>query len=327
MASYPLLITFLVNLVGAAAVVGPGGNHGFNIDIAENGFLLGSYFVLACWLAIGATELVAIAGSSRLAGRAGGVLARVRLPARRRWLEAAAAVVVAAAVIVPSVTGHWTPAHRESKPFADAYASSVFAALPPKAVLFILGQELTDPLIYRQVVHHERRDVVVVASDGLSTEWYRQQVSRSLGRPLPPFAGSPTLDATRVIRSLIGTRPVYMDPQTAEYLNGHLGYRTVGLLNVPAAGTGWVSPSSPAVVEQRVLAAERLAPDARSGLDGLAERLARACHVLDRGARGRTRLPRSQEPRRNAQRLLNVLRIEPTNASALQDISLLNGSG
>ena len=308
-------------------VVGPGSNHGTDLDISENGFLLGSYFVLACWVAIGATELVALGGASRVAGRAEALLGRIRVPQPRVWLGTAAVAVVAAVTLIPTISSHRTTASRDTKPFADAYAASVFSELPPRSVLFVLGQELTDPLINRQVVNHERNDVVVIATDGLSTAWYRDQISRSLGRPLPPLAGTPRADAAALIKALTGGRPVYMDPQTADYLKGLVGYRLVGLLNVPAAGTDFKSPSDPAAVEQRVLAAERSAgmpnPDWHVWPNDWLERATYSTAELEVA-----RAYHDQHNQAGLRRaLLNVLQIEPGNASAAQDLSLLSGSG
>ena len=92
-ASYPLLITFAVNLIGAAVVVGPGANSGIDTDLTEVGFLLGCYFVMATWLALGAGAVVEL-GRDRLTARCGhpsratrpGAAGPPRRPTgRRRW--------------------------------------------------------------------------------------------------------------------------------------------------------------------------------------------------------------------------------------------------
>ena len=252
-------------------------------------------------------------------------IAFVRAPGRG-WRRPPA-LILGAAVIIPSVSGHWHVAARETKPFADAYAKSTFAELPPHSVLFITGAELTDPLIYRQVVYHERRDVVPIALDGLRVPWYREQVTRELGRPLPPTASTLPLTAADVIKSVAATRPTYLDPQTVAYLDGHLGYRPVGLLNVPGPGSSYNPPASVAGVEQRVLAAEKAAqmPDPywnvwpndflKSSTYSNAELEVARAYYLQHDL---TSMKRA---------LQNVLSIEPTNPSALKDISLLSGSG
>ena len=194
-ASYPLLITFLVNLIGATAVVNFGAsNGGFDGDLVGEGFVLGCYFVLACWLAIGADELVRIVTGARVAGRLG-------FAGRRGPLAAVAGAVLGAAVVVPLALGNWSVVRRDSKPFADRYASTALSELPPHAAVFILGAELTQPLVYRQVVYHQRPDVAVVAADGLSYDWYREQLSRRLGVSLPPSTGNSTADAVNAIEA------------------------------------------------------------------------------------------------------------------------------
>ena len=85
--------------------------------------------------------------------------------------------MIAAVVLVPSVTGHWNVAHRAGKPYADAYGSTILNSVPRNSAVFILGAELTDPVIYRQVVYHQRRDVVVIAADGLAYGWYRDELA------------------------------------------------------------------------------------------------------------------------------------------------------
>jgi hypothetical protein len=318
-ASYPLLITFMVNLSGAAAEVGPGSNHGFNVDLSENGFVLGCYFVLACWCAIGATELVAAATERSRFNRPD-------LAARTRFLAPAAAVLIGVAVLVPSVSSHWKLASRAAKPFADRYAATVFGELPPRAALFVSAAELTQPLIYRQVVDHQRRDVTVIAADGLSTGWYREQLARRLGQPLPPLSRNHALDVTQVVHSLMPTRPVYLDPQTDEDLKGYVPYRPVGILSQPVRDARAASVRSPAALERSVLNAESAAgmPDqdwdvwpnnflASSTYSTAALMVARAYY--DRG--DKLGMRRS---------LLNVLRIEPQNQAAQQDLNALDRS-
>jgi hypothetical protein len=261
-ATYPLLIAFLGNLLGAAAVVGPGSSGGFDGDLSQEGFILGCYFVLACWLAIGATQLVQSAGGISL-GR------RLNLGARRRFVEALMAVVLAVVLLVPAVISHWSVVRRDVKPFADSYATSVFNELPPRSVVVILGFERATPLIYRQVVYHQRRDVVVVAADGLNHDWYREQLTRRLGQPLPPAVANDVLNARRVVKSLSGVRPVYLDDYTAQLLGGQfavgrgagdtIGYQPVGILAKLVGGSGAAPVSSPAVLDQTVRDSERAA--------------------------------------------------------------------
>jgi hypothetical protein len=249
--SYPLLITFVVNLVGATVLVGAGSSHSSNVDLIEEGFLLGCYFALACWLAIAITEL-GTAGSA-------GFLRSVRPLAFRNALRPAWLIAIAAVLLVPSVLTHWATAHRDSTPFADRYASTALGELPRNAALLVWGAELTQPLIYRQVVDHQRADVVVIAADGLSYGWYRDQLSRRLGRPLPNLDGNPIEMAAQVAQAVSRFRPVYLDPQAAQTLQRFIGYRQVGLLAQLAGGQGPAPVGSPAQLDATMRTAVRVA--------------------------------------------------------------------
>ena len=289
-ASYPLLIAFAANLIGATVVVNFGASHsGLTDDLVNEGFVLGCYFVLACWLAIGAGELVAIAGHVRLGGRG-------------RLLAPVAGAVLAAAVVLPLALGNRSLVQRNSKPFADRYASSAFSELPPHAAVFILGAELTQPLIYRQVVYHQRRDVAVIAADGLSYGWYREQLSRRLGITLPranrqPDPGHLQRDRRRLPRPARIPRPPGCrgaeEPDWIQARGDPLAART----------RSWGRDG------QRARPACPIGPDGHaasrhplSQLAGVAERLRRAGGIRIRVAGGRPRLLRAPRLRRYAAR-------------------------
>ena len=213
-ATWPLLIAFAANLIGADLLVRPGGSNGTDLQLIEEGFVLGCYFVLATWLALGATELVA--GVSGLRLRSGASLA-----AHRKVIAPLAAAVVAGVLLVPSILGHWSVAHRAGKPYADRLASAVFAELPRGAAVFVSNSELADPLVYQQVVKHRRRDMLVVDMFALEYRWYREELERRLGRPLPPLLHDSVLDAREVAKWLNSSRPVYMDLHGAQVMAGN----------------------------------------------------------------------------------------------------------
>lgn len=314
--AFLLLITFVINLVGVAAVAGVGSSTDFSTDLIQEGFVLGCYFVLAVWLGLGAGQLGGFVRSRRL----------VKAPTQRRVLESGLAIIMGGTLLVPSISHHWAVAHRASKPFADRYARSLFAELPPRAVVFIWGAELTQPLVYRQVVYHERPDVVVVAADGLSYDWYRRQLSRRLARSLPPAVSNSVVDAASVIRSqLSGVRPVYLDPQATEVLAGTLGSTATGLLARPLLGNTRALAASPTMLASRVAMAERVAglPDRdwnvwpndyleQATYSTAAFRVARGYF----GERDFTQMGRW---------LSNVLSIEPGNTTAQNDLAALRG--
>ncbi len=328
-ASYPVLIAFLANLIAARAVVNFGGDSGsLDTDLIDEGFVLGCYFALACWLAIGAAELVGAPGRVAITGR---LKDRLRRPlvavGQARLFVPAAALALGAAVVVPLVLGNWSGVQRSSKPFADDYAQAVFSELPPHAAVFILGANLTQPLIYRQVVYHQRRDVEVVAVDGLEFGWYRQQLRSRLGIRLPAPTGAPRNDAVRTMSAVAHVRPVYLDPQTVQTFSSVIGYRPVGLLSQLASGHGQAPVSAPAEPEQRLLAAERQAgfPDHNWNIwpnDAFAqeEYAAATLHVAQAYYQRRDFVGMRRV-------LLNDLKIEPGDPTAEGDLAQLARSG
>jgi hypothetical protein len=243
-----LLITFLISLLGDALIAGPGSLHSADTSLIEEGFLLGCYFVLACWIAIAITTLVEAVGRGlrRRKPQLGGL----------GVVLAVCSLLIAGLLVVPSVIEHRSTADRDAQPLADRYASTELGELPRHAVLFILGAELTQPLIYRQVVDHDRPDVVVVAADGLSYDWYRQQVERRLGVTLPPISSSQLDTAAAAIKYVSRFRPVYLDPQAAQQTASLLGYRPVGLIDKLTAGVGPQPVTTAVTLDNTVLAAE-----------------------------------------------------------------------
>ncbi|HEY5014055.1 MAG TPA: hypothetical protein VIK61_15330, partial [Acidimicrobiia bacterium] len=167
-------------------------------------------------------------------------------PARRRsQLPAAVArvrpyvvAVVVAIVLAPSVVVHRAYADHRSPALADRYAERVFSELPRHSVLFVDGYEFAEPMRYRQIVAHERPDVVVVSADLLGLGWYRDQLSRVLGRPLPPVEATNGADTISLIKQLRPTRPVFIDTITMYFLGPFIGYRAQGFVGKVVDGTG-----------------------------------------------------------------------------------------
>jgi hypothetical protein len=348
---WALLIAFLANLIGASAVVDFGAGHGsLNGDLIDEGFVLGCYFVLAVLVAVGAGELVRLAAgyTSRLAagfgsrgreeplesaaadGHAPSAALASRAAPRRTGggvLAAALAAALAAVLIVPLAVGNWSTVHRSDKPFATRYARAAFAELPAHAALFVMGAELTQPLIYRQVVFGQRRDVAVIAADGVEYGWYRQQLSRRLGVRLSSASGDFYEDDARLIRAVARVRPVYLDPQAAQTLSGVVGYRPVGLLEQLAPGRGAQAVASPAAVEARLVAAERLSlfPDRSWSLwpNDYVDQAEYATAALKAAQAFYQR--RDFVGMRRA--LLNDLMVDPGNPTGERDLAALERSG
>lgn len=310
----PLLIVFVANLLGAALAVGAGRASGYEVNLIQAGFLLGCSFALACWLALGAGDVVARTTRSRWS---------ITSEARRKLIERAAVTVLAIAVLAPSLILHWPVANRSSEPFADRYAESVFRELPPRAVLFVWGAEKTQPLIYRQEVHGERRDVVVVAADGLSFGWYRRQLARRLDRRVPPLVRRSVEDARSVVESLRGVRPVFLDAVAARTLKDVVGYRQQGLLARLAEARGAAPVESPALVDRRLREAQRIA-----GIPDAVWRVRPNSHVASSYATAALEVARGyfrQRDREGMRRaLLNVLSIDPKDKTARRNLKLLS---
>jgi Protein O-mannosyl-transferase TMEM260-like len=330
-ASFPVLIAFLGNLLGAAIVVGFGrSSGGLETDLVTEGFVLGCYFALACWIGLGCAELadgIRRIPVARLTGRGtgeGSAEGAPRSPARgpvKRVLAAVGVIALGAALVLPLAVGNWSTVRRSSKPFADRYAQTVFSELPPHAAMFVLGAELTQPMIYRQVVYHERPDVTVVALDGLPQEWYRAQISRKLGVQLPPTSAG----AARVLNAVARVRPVYIDARGAQTLASAVGYEPVGLISQLVPGPPGQAPVfSPAALEGTFMAAARRAGFPNHAWDVWPNDFV----MLSEYSTAALQLAQAQYQRGDLagmrRSLQEDLRILPGNPPALTDLKLLN---
>jgi hypothetical protein len=102
---------------------------------------------------------------------------RIMSAPRSRLVAAAAGIVVAALPIVLN----WPAMNRRRWPERDLprlLAVSLLEASPPRAVLFVGGDNDTYPLWYAQSVLGTRRDVTVVTTPLLPADWYRAELMR-----------------------------------------------------------------------------------------------------------------------------------------------------
>jgi hypothetical protein len=313
---YPVLLVFLGNLVGAVVVTGAPSYNGYDTNLVHEGFVLGCYFVLGAWLAVGATDLVATARESNW-------------PADPRTRRTLVTWVVPAAigllVLVPSIVGHWGVAHRDADPLADRYAKTVLDSLPPRAVVFIWGFERAEPMFYRQVVKDERPDVVVVSSELLTKDWYPEQISREIGRPLPRQLNDTVADARRAVEAVRGFRPVYMDMPTAQTLAASVGYRPAGLLARATGGSGATAFRHPERLARKMREVERAAgmPDEDWGLWPnyyVRDSYLAAAYEVFWAYLGRNDLPGAR------QALKGMLRVDPGNPDISRQVRLLKGA-
>jgi len=79
---------------------------------------------------------------------------------------------------------NWRAVDRRREPAATlpgAFARATLESVPPRAVLFVAGDNDTYPLWYVQVAEHVRRDVTVVTVPLIPAEWYRAELARRHG--------------------------------------------------------------------------------------------------------------------------------------------------
>jgi hypothetical protein len=97
--------------------------------------------------------------------------------ARRFALPALLGVAVAAL----SVALNWSAVNRRAEPQASLpreVAHSLLDGLPPRAVLFVAGDNDSYPLWYAQRVEGRRRDVTIVTMPLLAAPWYVDELAR-----------------------------------------------------------------------------------------------------------------------------------------------------
>jgi hypothetical protein len=115
--------------------------------------------------------------------------------ARSRGLPAWAGVI---GLLVP-LAGNWRAVDRSREPQASAASQVAFALLgsaPPRAVLFLDGDNDSYPLWYAQQVMGFRRDVLLVTAPLLPARWYPDELARRArlaSASAHPVAGARTL--------------------------------------------------------------------------------------------------------------------------------------
>ena len=120
---------------------------------------------------------------------------RARFEQQVRRPALAAAPVFALALLPLAL--NWSWASRANDYTARDWAYNVLMSVDPYGVLFTNGDNDTFPLWYLQEVEGIRRDVTVMVTGYLNTDWYARQV-RDLTTPCKP-GESAELDPTRII--------------------------------------------------------------------------------------------------------------------------------
>ena len=195
-----------------------------------------------------------------LAGYGAFALARAR-----RWPASVAICVVA----LP-LAGNWRAVDRSREPRASAahrFATALLRDAPPRAVLFVAGDNDTYPLWYAQQVERQRPDITLVTVSLLPAEWYQAELTRR--------SGLRWRDERVVTRGADGARPasrlaeagrragrsIVASPALTAAERAALGgdWRLEGVLyRSYAAGDGSVQPAEVSVA--LTAAAARIAP-------------------------------------------------------------------
>ena len=101
-----------------------------------------------------------------------------------RWLGARWPVLVGVAVAAAPLALNWRAVDRRREPaasLAPAFARATLESAPPRAVLFVAGDNDTYPLWYAQIARGLRRDVSIVTIPLLGATWYRAELARRTG--------------------------------------------------------------------------------------------------------------------------------------------------
>ena len=102
----------------------------------------------------------------------------------RRYGRPRLAIVVGPLVAALPFLLNWRAVDRRREPAATlpgAFARATLESVPPRAVLFVAGDNDTYPLWYVQVAERVRRDVTVVTVPLIPAEWYRAELARRHG--------------------------------------------------------------------------------------------------------------------------------------------------
>jgi hypothetical protein len=157
--------------------------------------------------------------------------------ARRVGAPVGAGLIVAA---LP-VALNWTAVDRRSEPEASLpreAAAMLLDPLPPRAVLFVAGDNDTYPLWYAQQVEGRRSDVRVVTMPLLGAPWYLDELDRRDGLKVNLRALDADGLAAAVARAARAVgRPIAAALSVPAADRGHLGrsWRVIGLVAIEAS--------------------------------------------------------------------------------------------
>jgi hypothetical protein len=98
----------------------------------------------------------------------------IETPRRRSWYVAAPVLAIA---LIP-LFANWTAASRAGQTDTRDWAADLLNSVEPYGILVTVGDNDTFPLWYAQEVEGIRKDVIVVCTSLLNTDWYTRQLIR-----------------------------------------------------------------------------------------------------------------------------------------------------
>jgi len=118
---------------------------------------------------------------------------------------------IGVAVAALPIALNWSVVNRRAEPEASLpreTARQLLDRLPPRAVLFVEGDNDTYPLWYAQQAEGERRDVTVVTLPLLNAPWYVEELRRRYRLGMTTSAADP-MAATRIANDAVAqSRPI-----------------------------------------------------------------------------------------------------------------------
>jgi hypothetical protein len=198
-------LVYYLNFKYGYSIPEPSGDISLHEVRERDYFFIVSFSVWGLWAGMGVAALwrrLAYAGTN---GRGGGEAAGAPAdadedmrPVGEGMAEPAwnRAIPVLALAFIPMVL-NWSYADRRGDYSARDWGYNLLMSVEPYGVLFTNGDNDTFPLWYMQEVEGVRRDVTVIVTSYLNTDWYTRQI-RELTRPCGP-GEDPEADPTTIL--------------------------------------------------------------------------------------------------------------------------------
>lgn len=137
-------------------------------------FYLWAFSAWSVWAALGLVYLWESVASLLGTEHSESGLRTLATPSRRSFLLASPLLLVACLPLV----GNWSQASRGGQTDTADFARDLLNSVEPYGILVTVGDNDTFPLWYAQDVEGVRKDVLVVNTSLLNTDWYTRQVIR-----------------------------------------------------------------------------------------------------------------------------------------------------